>query len=206
VRGFSTEDKMVRPRSGDKDQALVDAAISLFLSKGVKGTTIQDIAGKAGIGVGTVYTYFKDKKEIVRKVAFAFADRHHEFARDILSSRKKPLAKLNAYLLGFFDMWQPFGENLKGPMELAEAVFRWAPETPAMAEKEFLSTLQAILTEAKEHGARIDKPDEEARWIAISTASFFPLAGTPMKRPMGESYGRNDLKGLLNWLGRKLTD
>ena len=196
---------MVRPRSGDKDQALVDAAISLFLEKGVKGTTVQDIAKKAGLAVGTVYTYFKDKGEIVRRVAFAFAERHHAFAKEILESRKKPLSKLNAYLLGFYDMWQPFGENQKGPMELAEAVFRWAPETPEIAEREFLNTLEAILKEAKQEGARIERPEEEARWIAISTASFFPLAGTPFKRPMGESYSREDLKGLLTWLGRKLS-
>ncbi|MEQ8352818.1 MAG: TetR/AcrR family transcriptional regulator [Leptospiraceae bacterium] len=194
---------MVRPRSGDKDQALVDAAIHLFLNKGVKGTTIQDIATQAGVGVGTVYTYFKDKKSIVRKVAFAFADRHREFSREILDSKKKPLSKLNAYLLGFFDIWQPFGENQKGPMELAEAVFRWAPETPEIAQKQFLTTIEEILKQARASNSVI-RPQEDAKWIAICTSSFFPLAGTPQKGPLGNVYTREDLKGLIQWLANRL--
>ncbi len=195
---------MVRPRSEEKDRALVEAAIRLFLEKGVKGTTIQDIAKAANVAVGTVYVYYKEKGEIVRRVAFAFAERHGDFAAEILGSRRRPLSKLNAYILGFYDMWQPFGENTKGAMELAEGVFKYAPETPGIAQAEFNGTVEKILSEAQEAGMRVEKPAEEARWIALATAAFFPLAGTPAVRPMAERLTREDLEGLLKWIGRKL--
>lgn len=196
---------MVRPRTGDKDRALVDAAIALFLERGIRGTTVQDIAKRAQVAVGTVYLYYRDKAAIVRRVAFAFAERHHDFAAGVLASRRAPLAKLNAYVLGFYDLWRPFGENSRGPVELAEAVLAAAPETPGMARQEFLATLEKILTEARAAGLKVERPRQEARWIMLATAAFFPLAGTPDIRPLTEGLTRKDLEGLLGWLGRKLS-
>jgi len=196
---------MSRPRTGEKEKALIESAIHLFLEQGVKGTTIKQIAKQANVAVGTVYVYFRDKPEIVRRVAYAFAEHHHEFTQSILQSRRKPLEKLNAYLLGFYDMWQPFGKNTQGSVELAEAVLQHAPETPALAEAEFLSTIERILNEARDGGMSIERPKEEARWIVLSTLAFFPLAGTPNIRPVSGPLKRKDLEGLLHWIGRKLT-
>lgn len=194
---------MVRHRTGDKDRQIVDAAIGLFLERGVRGTTIQDIAKKAGVAVGTVYVYHKDKAAIVRRVAFAFAERHEEFVNEVLATRRKPQRKLLDYLLGFYDIWQPFGQNALGPLELAGAVLKYAPETLGIAQDKFLEAIEAVSTEAKLAGLSVKHPKEEARWIAVSTMGFFPLAGTPSEHPLRKSLGREDLEGLLKWIVRK---
>src|SRR5204863_6962653 len=49
----------------DKRQAIVDAARSLFTTAGYEATTIADVARKAGVAVGTVYLYFKNKTELL---------------------------------------------------------------------------------------------------------------------------------------------
>lgn len=195
---------MVRHRTGEKDKQIVDAAISLFLEKGVRGSTIQAIAKKAGVAVGTVYVYHKDKAAIVRRVAFAFAERHEAFVEEVLATRRKPQRKLLDYILGFYDTWQPFGQNAKGPLELAEAVLKHAPETLGIAQAKFIEALEAILSEGKEAGLLIGDVKSEARWIALSTSSFFPLAGTPREHPLMESLGRDDLEGLLKWYLHKI--
>ncbi|EDY81475.1 transcriptional regulator, TetR family protein [Verrucomicrobiia bacterium DG1235] len=195
---------MVRPRTGEKDRQIVDAAIGLFLERGVRKTTIQDIAKKAGVAVGTVYLYHKDKTAIVRRVAYAFAERHDAFVEEVLARRRKPQRKLLDYVLGFYDMWQPFGQNAQGPLELAEAVLRHAPETPGIAQKRFLDAVATILNEAKESGLAVGQPRVDARWIALSTTAFFPLAGTPSEHPLRQSLGRDDLEGLLRWMLRKM--
>lgn len=41
---------------------LIEAAEKLFLSKGYHGTGIKDITDEAGVGLGTFYVYFRDKK------------------------------------------------------------------------------------------------------------------------------------------------
>jgi len=196
---------MARPRTGDKERAIIDAAIRLFLERGVRGTTIQDLANLAQVSVGAVYVYYKDKPAIVRSVAYAFAERHRDFAQRVLASRKRPLRKFQDYVLGFYDMWQPFGANAQGSIELAAAILEHAPETPEIARKEFHNAIEHILTEARDAGLRVERPAEEARWIALSMAAFFPLAGTPSIRPLNEPLTREDLAGLLRWIRRKLS-
>ena len=45
----------------EKERRLLEAAFSLFISKGVYNTTVQEIVDKAGVAKGTFYLYFKDK-------------------------------------------------------------------------------------------------------------------------------------------------
>src|SRR5438477_1485849 len=49
----------------DKRQAIIEAARVLFTTEGYEATTIADVAGKAGVAVGTVYLYFKNKTELL---------------------------------------------------------------------------------------------------------------------------------------------
>ncbi len=47
-----------------KRDAILDAARTLFAKQGYEETTIADIAGAAGVAVGTVYLYFRNKHEV----------------------------------------------------------------------------------------------------------------------------------------------
>lgn len=62
-------DKEVREprqkRSIEKKEKIVSAAYNLFLEKGYFNMTTADIAKAAGLSTGTVYAYFKDKKDIL---------------------------------------------------------------------------------------------------------------------------------------------
>jgi AcrR family transcriptional regulator len=50
--------------TGNKRKAIVDAAREIFARQGYEATTIAEIAARAGIAVGTVYLYFRNKREI----------------------------------------------------------------------------------------------------------------------------------------------
>jgi AcrR family transcriptional regulator len=47
-------------------QAIVEAAISLFSEHGYENTSIEQIARAAGVGKGTVYSYFQTKKDLLK--------------------------------------------------------------------------------------------------------------------------------------------
>lgn len=49
----------------DKRQAIIEAAKELFTNEGYETTTIAQVARKAGVAVGTVYLYFKNKNELL---------------------------------------------------------------------------------------------------------------------------------------------
>jgi AcrR family transcriptional regulator len=56
----------LRERQKEKrHQAIIDAALSLIKEKGYSATSIEEIAGKAEVGVGTVYNYFHTKADII---------------------------------------------------------------------------------------------------------------------------------------------
>jgi len=45
-------------------KAILEAAISLFGSRGYDKTSVDQLARKAGVGKGTIYSYFRTKSEI----------------------------------------------------------------------------------------------------------------------------------------------
>ena len=49
-------------------RAIVDAARALFLARGYAGTTIDAVAGEAGVAVQTVYAVFGSKAQILKTV------------------------------------------------------------------------------------------------------------------------------------------
>lgn len=53
---------------GDKRAAILEAALELLAENGFHGAPTSLIAQRAGIGVGTIYRYFKDKDELIREL------------------------------------------------------------------------------------------------------------------------------------------
>jgi AcrR family transcriptional regulator len=61
----------------DRREAILDAALELFVERGFFGTAVPEIADRAGVGAGTIYRYFESKEALVnaiyrqQKLAFA---------------------------------------------------------------------------------------------------------------------------------------
>lgn len=52
----------------DRSQAVLAAALRLFADSGFHGTTVPAVAEAAGVGIGTVYRRFEDKRTLVNAV------------------------------------------------------------------------------------------------------------------------------------------
>ena len=57
-----------RKAVGDKREAIVSAALELFVERGFYGTIVPDIAERAGVGAGTIYRYFDSKEALVNAI------------------------------------------------------------------------------------------------------------------------------------------
>ena len=55
----------MRKREGNKEKAILEAAIKIFAQRGYHRTKISSIAEQAGIATGSVYLYFKNKETIL---------------------------------------------------------------------------------------------------------------------------------------------
>lgn len=78
--------------------ALLRAALKLFSRKGFENTSIDELAKNAGIGKGTVYSYFRTKSEIF----LAFCEDQLEYVYKELAEKSDPQAPLIDQLLTLF--------------------------------------------------------------------------------------------------------
>lgn len=53
---------------GDKKDVIIDAAASIFARDGYDRARMEEISGQAGIGKGTIYEYFKSKRDLFQEV------------------------------------------------------------------------------------------------------------------------------------------
>jgi len=67
-----------RPRSAESHAAILQAALELVVEDGLRGTTIEGIAARAGVGKATIYRRWNTKEELfmeaLRTIAFALPD------------------------------------------------------------------------------------------------------------------------------------
>ncbi|HUP26975.1 MAG TPA: TetR family transcriptional regulator [Chloroflexia bacterium] len=54
-----------REVDADKRRLIIEAARSLFTTRGYETTTMAEVARSAGVAVGTVYLYFKNKNDLL---------------------------------------------------------------------------------------------------------------------------------------------
>lgn len=80
-------------------EKLIEVARQLYIRKGVENTTISDIANASEKGRRTIYTYFKNKKEIFRAVVEDESDRMVSELRRISVSDMEPADKLSTFLM-----------------------------------------------------------------------------------------------------------
>jgi len=52
----------------DKREAILNAALELFVERGFFGTAVPEIAERAGVGAGTIYRYFESKEALVNAI------------------------------------------------------------------------------------------------------------------------------------------
>ncbi len=69
-------------RSARKDREIIQAATAAFIGKGYDGTSMEEIATRAGASKQTVYKHFKDKETLFGEVVLATATQ----ANDVIES------------------------------------------------------------------------------------------------------------------------
>jgi AcrR family transcriptional regulator len=62
---LTAERRPGRPRSTTADQAILDAALELFVEAGLEGLAVEHVAARAGVGKATIYRRYPGKVELV---------------------------------------------------------------------------------------------------------------------------------------------
>lgn len=92
---------MTQPAS--RRDELLDLAATMFAERGLKATTVRDIADSAGILSGSLYHHFKSKEQMVEEVLTDFLDWLFERYQQILASAPSPLAAVKGLFMTSFE-------------------------------------------------------------------------------------------------------
>lgn len=179
------ENKLGRPAL--KKGAIERSALELFVEKGVDGTSIRDIAARAGVTEGALYRHHKSKDDLVRALFF---ENYQGFA--------KMIAKIQGMNLGFDKMIAKIIEAFFTFYDEDHYVFEFVMlvrhkllEEVRADEKNPVELVSRMLREAMKKG---EIPSQNTD---LSTQL---LIGMVMQTAIGQHYGR--VKGpLINHAG-----
>jgi AcrR family transcriptional regulator len=162
-----------------KREAILMAAQERLSNYGVKKTTMQEIARDAGIAVGTLYLYFKNKNEILIAVANAYAEQHQIDAAKILRSSVSVPDRLKAYLLNRF--YAVKANRLSGghAAELARTVIAIYPEFKQQEDRAVAQNVLMLLQEGIQSQLfQLKNLEQDGQVFLYSIGYFYPMPTT----------------------------
>ncbi|MGQ0680789.1 TetR/AcrR family transcriptional regulator [Bradyrhizobium sp.] len=166
----------MRPREFDHDEVL-RIAFEQFWRKGVRGTSLSDIARDAGVQRGSLYNAFGSKEAL-------FLVAYERYASEYVGVLQKALGSgsLRRRLTAFFDLTirnfrsgsPPRGcPTTRGLMELGAAEGEGLDENARQAFAELMTRITGLIRQALTEGARRGEfeGDPEAAALHIATVT-----------------------------------
>jgi len=180
----------------EKRQRIVEAARKRFRRYGIRKTTMQEIARDAGVAVGTLYLYFKDKDDLVLAGTQDFVAHHRRQAEEIVAGPGSAADRLRRYLAARFRVAEQMRTSSEHAAELARAVLRLQPQRLREEAEMMWETITHLLRLGVETGElHTDDPGRDARVLLYSVAIFYPNALNEPAWPPKEE----DLLFVVDW-------
>ncbi len=180
----------------NKTDRIIAAAGQRFRYYGIAKTTMQEIAADAGVAVGTLYLYFKNKDDLMVACAGEFVERHRREMAEVLACKASPPEKLRRYVVGRFRAAEETRTATRHAVELTRAVLRLKPDRLVEEGQMMFDTVVRILREGVQRRIfRVASVEDDAKVFLLSIAYCFPNALTEPPIPPTEQ----DLLLVVNW-------
>jgi AcrR family transcriptional regulator len=90
------------PPTSRRDE-LLELAAKMFADRGLRATTVRDIADSAGILSGSLYHHFSSKEEMVDELLREFLDWLFTRYQEIIATEPDPLQRLRGLFMASFE-------------------------------------------------------------------------------------------------------
>ena len=96
----------MRKREGNKEQAILDAAVKVFAQHGYHHAKISSIANTANVATGSVYLYYKNKESILLSIFDRlWTELTNGLGKIVIRSDIDPSQKLDLVIDNFFELF-----------------------------------------------------------------------------------------------------
>lgn len=158
-------------RTQKKREKIIESAQELFLLNGITNTTIEQIAEKAQVSRVTIFKYFGDKEELVKKAVHIWVNALLQEYEKIIQSNQPFHIKLTRILYGHEQIIdEAIKTDIRGNGELMGFIRE-------LVKANGLSKIMALIEEGKRVGAVDPSLDNEA--ILIYFSAFSPIISDP---------------------------
>jgi len=151
---------MARTRDKEKPAQIIEAAFAVFGDVGYEATVIKDIAERAGISSGTIYTYFNDKRDLFRATAQEGWNRFLQQIRELAESPAPADAKVQQVIeIGF--------RNLKHSLPLLRGMLFESTQMRILQQSllELCRLLDLLFAERPENAPRLTADPGQQRFL-----------------------------------------
>ncbi len=93
----------VTGQANSRRDELLELAATMFAARGLRATTVRDIADGAGILSGSLYHHFSSKEEMVDELLRGFLDRLFARYSEIMDTEANPLERLKGLFMASFE-------------------------------------------------------------------------------------------------------
>lgn len=173
---------MVQVLDPEKREKILETAAELFAARSFHQVRLDEIASRAHVGKGTLYTYFESKEELYFSVLYeGFAAMVDELSRELGSGQQSPLEALRTITRGVA------GYALRHPhlFELTRLVGAPSKKSPDWARKR--QELTGLVVQTIRRGiATGELRDAHPEWTAqliLSAVRAVVLYGGPPQDP-----------------------
>lgn len=136
----------------DKREKIMQAATQSFSMFGFKGTTVDHIAKIAGVGKGTIYTYFENKEIILQEIIQSLIREMKENAENAIRPDRTAFENLHEVLYSVLLYRKEHELMIKLSQEVKEFGTEVAKQALGQIEKELLSYIQVFIEKAIMNG------------------------------------------------------
>ena len=179
---------MARGKDSEKPSQILEAAFAVFGEAGYQATVIKDIADRAGISAGTIYTYFHDKLDLFRATAQEGWNRFLRQMRELVASPEPAESRVARFLdLGF--------GSLRQYLPLLRGMLFESSQMNILQNglDEFCGLVEQVLDERRREGAR-QAFDPAVRRSFVRTTVVGVLFSAALAKPDRVEEEIDDLK------------
>lgn len=174
---------MARPKASPEHRAEVrrsiqQAAVELYRSEGLSGISARAVAKKAGVSVGTIYSYFGDLSGLGQSLWEPQIAQLETELYALAAQHDDPLARIEALLRAYFAFGTEQTELYRNALMFVRPSALEAPEKQALTEFAFPTLLRAAIQEGQTAG-EISNTDPQVLvqilWSGLHGALALPV-------------------------------
>ncbi len=151
---------MARPKASPEQRAEVrrsiqQAAVELYRAEGLSGVSARAVAKKAGVSVGTIYSYFGDLKGLGQSLWEPQIARLEDELRKVAAQHEAPLVRIEALLRAYLTFGIEQAELYRNALMFVRPTSAETPEKRPLFEFAFPSLLKAAIKQGQANGSLV---------------------------------------------------